>query len=307
VLAGLIDTDWELYTDTLVLWVQGWSAGAASSRVAKLFRESTTPDTLRLLRDSNANYDMEAALKGYITPTLLIFRPGARLFSEDRLREISSLIPHAEITFLEGDAYTWYLPEPEALARAIEAFTLDDKRLSHSDTSTGVFRTIMFTDMEESTSFTQKLGDAAAQDMIRKHNAIIRKAVAGRDGTEIKHTGDGIMASFPSTSGAVNAAIEIQRAFAADEQDSPVKVRIGINAGEPMAEKHPDGQGDLFGTAVIMAARIAAQANGGEILVSDVVRQLVAGKRFMFGDRGEQVLRGFDDPVRIFEVRWREE
>jgi class 3 adenylate cyclase len=83
--------------------------------------------------------------------------------------------------------------------------------------------------------------------------------------------------------------------------DRPVRVRIGLNAGEPIAEDD-----DLFGHAVIVAARIAAQANGGEILVSDVVRQLVAGKGFMFADRGEHGLKGFEDPVRVYEVRWGE-
>jgi class 3 adenylate cyclase len=74
---------------------------------------------------------------------------------------------------------------------------------------------------------------------------------------------------------------------------------MGLNAGEPIAEED-----DLFGTAVIMAARIAARAEGGEILVSDVLRQLVAGKGFLFSDRGETVMRGFEDPVRLYEVRW---
>jgi len=87
----------------------------------------------------------------------------------------------------------------------------------------------------------------------------------------------------------------------------PIRVRIGLNAGEPIAEDGPDGRGDLFGTAVIRAARIAALAQGGEILVANVVRELAEGKGFMFGDRGEVALRGFDDPVRVFEVRWTEE
>ena len=81
-------------------------------------------------------------------------------------------------------------------------------------------------------------------------------------------------------------------------------MRIGLNAGEPIAEDDPDGRGDLFGTAVIRAARIAALAQGGEILVANVVRELAEGKGFLFGDRGEAALRGFDDPVRLFEVRW---
>ncbi|MCH7616851.1 MAG: adenylate/guanylate cyclase domain-containing protein [Chloroflexi bacterium] len=81
-----------------------------------------------------------------------------------------------------------------------------------------------------------------------------------------------------------------------------MNVRIGLNAGEPIAEDE-----DLFGTAVNLAARIAAKAEGGEILVADVVRQLVAGKEFLFNDRGDTEMRGFEDPVRVYEVRWREE
>ncbi|MBE0610184.1 MAG: adenylate/guanylate cyclase domain-containing protein, partial [Dehalococcoidia bacterium] len=78
-------------------------------------------------------------------------------------------------------------------------------------------------------------------------------------------------------------------------------VRVGINAGEPIAEDD-----DLFGTAVIAAARIASMAAGGEILVANVVRELVAGKGFLFSDRGEQALRGLEDPVRLWDLRWQE-
>ncbi len=79
-------------------------------------------------------------------------------------------------------------------------------------------------------------------------------------------------------------------------------MRIGLNAGEPIAEDE-----DLYGTAVIMAARIAAKAAGGEILTSDTVRGLVAGKKFLFADRGEVALKGFDEPVRLYEVRWQDD
>jgi adenylate cyclase len=78
-------------------------------------------------------------------------------------------------------------------------------------------------------------------------------------------------------------------------------VRIGLNAGEPVAE-----EGDLFGTAVIEAARIAAAAKGGEILVSNVVRELAKGKEFVFADRGDVTLKGFEEPVRLYEVKWEE-
>jgi len=122
----------------------------------------------------------------------------------------------------------------------------------------------------------------------------------------VKTMGDGFMASFQSASQAIACAIAMQRSFAAhnDEQPAtPLRVRIGLNAGEPIAEDDAHGRGDLFGTAVNMAARIAAEAQGGEILVSDVVRQLVAGKGFAFDDRGEQALKGFEEPVRIWAVQ----
>jgi adenylate cyclase len=93
----------------------------------------------------------------------------------------------------------------------------------------------------------------------------------------------------------------MQRAFAADNEstEEPILVWAGLNAGEPIAEDE-----HLFGTAVIEAARIAAAAKGGEILVSNVARALAKGKQFLFSDGGEVALKGFDEPVRLCEVRW---
>ncbi len=95
----------------------------------------------------------------------------------------------------------------------------------------------------------------------------------------------------------------MQRAFTErnESAEEPIRVRIGLNAGEPIAEDD-----DLYGTAVNEAARITAAAKGGEILVSDVVRQLVKGKDFLFADIGERQLKGFDESVRLYEVRWEE-
>ena len=168
----------------------------------------------------------------------------------------------------------------------------------------GAFRTILFTDVEGSTALTQRLGDAGARGLLRQHERIVREALKSHGGVEVKTMGDGFMASFPSATRALECAIAMQRAFAEHNEsvEEPIRVRVGLNAGEPIAEDE-----DLFGTAVIAAARIAAQTEGGEVLASDVVRQLVAGKGFLFADRGEVALRGFEDPVRLFEVRWREE
>ena len=124
--------------------------------------------------------------------------------------------------------------------------------------------------------------------------------------------GDGFMASFSSATRALESAIAMQRAFAAHNEaaaarpstgsgraEEPILVRVGLNAGEPIAE-----EADLYGTAVNLAARICGHAEAGQILASDVVRQLVAGRDFQFTDRGEASLKGFDERVRLFEVRW---
>jgi adenylate cyclase len=132
----------------------------------------------------------------------------------------------------------------------------------------------------------------------------VRKALKAHGASELKTMGHGFMASFPSVTKALECSIAMQRALAAHNEsaEEPILVRVGMNAGEPIAEDE-----DLFGTAVMEAARIAAAAKGGEILVSSVVRELAKGKQFLFSDRGEVVLKGFDAPVRLYEVRWQEE
>ena len=104
---------------------------------------------------------------------------------------------------------------------------------------------------------------------------------------------------------ALDAAIAIQRGVAAHKEthpDSPLAVYIGLNSGEPIAEDD-----DLFGTSINLAARICDHAAAGQILVANVVRELSAGKQFLFSDLGETALRGFEDPVKLWEVRWREQ
>ena len=165
-------------------------------------------------------------------------------------------------------------------------------------------RTVLFTDMESSVEITQRLGDAGAMELLRTHNTIIRDALEAHHGREVKHTGDGIMASFTSASGAIESAIAIQKAFAIynrEQPDAPMRIRIGITAGEPVMEHE-----DLFGAAVQLARRICDCAAPTMILVANVVRELCIGKGLMFADSGETTLRGFEEPVRLYEVRWRD-
>ncbi|MGH8927539.1 MAG: nickel-binding protein [Acidimicrobiia bacterium] len=163
------------------------------------------------------------------------------------------------------------------------------------------FRVILFTDIEGSTALTERLGDSGAMEILRAHDDIIRQALRDGRGTQVKHTGDGVMASFTSAVRAVEAAIAIQRAFALQNQEAetPMRVRIGLSAGEPVEENK-----DLFGTAVQLAARVCASAGPAQILAPNVIRELCAGKGFLFTDQGEQALKGFEEPRRLYEVVW---
>jgi class 3 adenylate cyclase len=163
-------------------------------------------------------------------------------------------------------------------------------------------RTILFTDIVESTTLTQTLGDEAALALFDVHNTVVRNALTDQGGREVKHTGDGIMASFVSAAAAVKCAAQIQRDLAKhanNQRDRPLKVRIGAAAGEPVEQHH-----DLFGCTVQLAARLCSHASPEQILVSNVIAELCLGKGFSFQDVGEVVLKGFDRPVRAHAVAW---
>jgi class 3 adenylate cyclase len=164
------------------------------------------------------------------------------------------------------------------------------------------FRTVLFTDIHGSTALTQRLGDIGAMRVLRRHDDVVRNALRTSGGLEIKHTGDGIMASFSSVARAVECSIEIQRAIAdhvAERADEGLRVKIGLAAGEPVTEGD-----DLFGAAVQLAARLCDHADADGILVSAPVRDLCIGKNLGFVEHGELNLRGFDEPVRAYTVHW---
>jgi class 3 adenylate cyclase/tetratricopeptide (TPR) repeat protein len=176
--------------------------------------------------------------------------------------------------------------------------------LEQVGTSNRTLRTILVSDVVSSGDLIRRSGDARAHELIRIHNTFIRRALAAHNGMEIAHTGDGIEAAFSSASRAVECAIAIQKAFATHNrgnQAESMHVRIGINAGEPIPT-----EGRLFGTAVHAAFGICARAQPGEILVSEVVHQLVAGKGFGLVSRGRVELKGLGR-VRVHSVAWEED
>jgi class 3 adenylate cyclase len=303
-LIALRDKDWDIYTETVAHLLIGWSAGEAARRFAALMRESGAQGALRAALASVTEFDVTALLPRVRAPTLVLHRRQVPVPDLGVARALASQIPDARLALLEGTSIAFYLGDAEAVLQAIDDFLSEGEEPKTEVPVAGAFRTVLFTDVEDSTALTQRLGDAKAREVLREHERIVREALRAHGGAEVKALGDGFMASFSSATRALECAIAMQRAFAAHSESAkePIRVRVGLNAGEPIAEEK-----DLFGTAVNLAARIAAQAEGGEILASDVVRQLVAGKGFLFSDRGNVALRGFEDPVRLYEVRWEEE
>ena len=161
-------------------------------------------------------------------------------------------------------------------------------------------RTILFTDMVGSTN--EALGDDAGMALLGLHDAIVRDALAAAGGREVKHTGDGIMASFISAAAAIRCAAQIQRALAEHQRENSghsLKVKIGAAAGEPVERDN-----DLFGAAVQLAARLCSRALPQQILVSNVVAELCIGKGWAFDDLGDISIKGFIRPIRVHAVKW---
>ena len=174
----------------------------------------------------------------------------------------------------------------------------------HYGSVDSAFRVIMFTDLSDFTSTTVRLGDSAAMKLLRVHNGLIREALFQLEGREVKHTGDGIMASFDSVPNAARCASAIQNVFSAHNMSHPqsgMHVRIGLSAGEPVQE-----HGDLFGASVQLAARICSLAQPDQILLADIVCEHLVDSEFPITDLGEVLAKGFDVPTRIHALDWRQ-
>ncbi|HJW40581.1 MAG TPA: nickel-binding protein [Rhizomicrobium sp.] len=162
-------------------------------------------------------------------------------------------------------------------------------------------RTVLFTDIVGSTKMTQQLGDEMALTLLQIHDRLVRAALSETSGREVKHTGDGIMSVFHSAASAVRCAMSVQEGVARyrDEHvDRPLRVRVGLAAGEPI--EHHD---DFFGSTVQLAARLCARADPDQILMSNAVAELCVGKALPLMEVGHVELKGFDQPVHVHCIR----
>jgi adenylate cyclase len=219
-----------------------------------------------------------------------------------------------------GKKYEEYLLEPKYCdmfrsgAAAMERFN-EDEGMNTAATLVGALKAwntttdqanagkpmaVVFTDIVGSTRLTQEHGDAAMQNIIRAHNKIVRDELRNFAGVEVKHTGDGIMASFATVANSIGASLAMMKnidLFNSGDRDIVLKIRIGINAGSPIKE-----DGDLFGTTVQIASRLCDKAEDGGIAVSNLVRELSAGVAAEFQTLGEMDLKGINELVSVYRV-----
>lgn len=209
----------------------------------------------------------------------------------------SAMCVHREA---HGDVAADIIPVDLASVEAFLGRISDPASMTDVTERASAFRAVMFTDIVDSTGLTAMLGDVRAVELVRAHDSIVRRHLKSASGREIKHTGDGIMASFETVTSGIECARGIQRALDGFRlgSDAPLHVRIGIDAGEPLEDSN-----DLFGKTVQAAARLCASAEPNGIFVSEIVRkELPAGTGFR--DLGPTLLSGFSEPVAIYSVEW---
>jgi class 3 adenylate cyclase len=294
---GLIDKDWATYTETVAHILLGWAEGEPARRVAALIREAVTPDVLKALIAATLDFDVRRLLPDVKAPTLVLHRRQVPFLTVSAARGLASGIPDARLLLFEGESGVPSLGNTEAVVAAIDEFLSEGEETGPKTELPEGMAVILFADIVESTSLTEKLGDAAFREKARELDASLRAIIRECSGTPVegKLVGDGVLAVFTSARQAIECAL---RCNAASEPVG-LQLHIGIHAGDVIREGN-----NVFGGAVNIAARIAGASAPGEVLVSDTVRGLArTSAGVAFDDRGEHTLKGVGDPQRLFAVR----
>jgi class 3 adenylate cyclase/esterase/lipase len=299
-LRAIIKAEWGVASKLISDLFTGAGSIMNGEQFAEYQKISANHEDARKILDAAVGIDVRPLLSQITAPTLVIHHRDDRIIPIENGQEIAAGIKGARFLSFPG-AHIAPAADFASAFTAIFEFVGSgaQARPATASTSDVTFRAVLFTDLAGHTEMMSRLGDERGRAVLREHEAITRDVLKQHGGTEVKTMGDGFMASFGSVTRSVECAIALQRAFA-ERQGEPLAVRVGLNAGEPIEE-----DGDLFGATVIMASRIAAKAAPGEILVADTVRGLCSGKGFLFADRGDFVAKGFEEPVRVYEVSWR--
>jgi class 3 adenylate cyclase len=296
-LSALIDTNFELYLQAIVLADLGWDDGKV---IARDLARHVPRETLVAAYQATRELDVTDELAAVACPVLVINGRWQDRMPDEAVRRVAALVPDARLVELAYESpFIFHRHVAEHLG-IIAPF------LAEGDGPAGAVRApdvpegsvvILFTDIADSTALTERLGDAAFRERARDVDERVRAAIREHGGTPVegKVLGDGVMAVFTSAARAIEAALACDGA----SREGDLRLHLGIHAGDVVRE------GDnVYGGAVNIAARVAGLAAPGEVLVSGTVRDLArtsAGVRFE--DRGEQRLKGVADAVRVFAVR----
>ena len=281
--------------------------GSHETRVNRMKR-AISPEVLVALYRLAFEVDVSDVLSQVDVPTLVLHRRRSASVPFRLGRRLAAELPDARFVELSGKAHNLWEEDPDPALDAMGRFLGIDglaaaRRRATARTGSAATEsmTLMFTDMADSTHLTGRLGDEGGQALVRRHNDLVRHALRAFGGREVKHLGDGIMASFRSASAALDAAATIVRdaeeIARRDPAASALRIRIGLNAGEPIQEDD-----DLYGSVVQVASRTCAEAEPGQVLVTPVVRHLAEGKPFTFTRAGEHRLKGVDEPLPLWSL-----
>ena len=306
-LVSLVRAGWQLASQFIPLLIMPGTSPESQKHFFRALSESCTADTAAASLEACFDDDLSSVASQVQAETLVLHARDDTAAPFESGRKLAALLPNGRIVSLKRRVHAPYIGDTTEILDALGQF-LPARRVRRApktaEEAPSGLRTVLWTDLVAHTEMMQRLGDEQGRAVLREHERITREVLKAHGGIEVKTMGDGFMASFASVTKAVDCAIALQRAFAERNEAAaePLHVRAGLNAGEPIVE-----EGDLFGSTVILAARVAAQAGAGEILIPEPVRHLLAGKDFLFSDRGEVALKGFEDAVRLYDVRWREE
>ena len=253
-------------------------------------RLGASPSAAIALMRMNNEIDIRHVLSAIRVPTLVLHRTGDLRVNVEAGRYLGSNIPGARYIELPGADHVPWVGEVDRLADEIEEFLTGSLADVEPDR---VLATVLFTDIVDSTRRAVALGDRRWRSLLEQHDGIVRQELARYRGREIKTLGDGFLATFDGPARAVRCALSIAEAV----RSIGLEVRSGVHTGEIEVRGE-----DIGGVAVHIAARIAATANTGEVLVSSTVRDLAAGSNLSFCERGAQALKGLLEPVRLFSV-----
>lgn len=253
-------------------------------------RAGASPAAAAALGRANWEIDIRPLLGAIRTPTLVLSRRGDPIGPPAAARYMTELVPRARFVELEGDDHVMWLGDVESLCGEVEHFITGARP---GPPEPGAVTTILQCDIEGSTLLAHELADERWADLLARYGQVTEVAVAAQGGRVVDRTGDGLMATFPGPVAAIRAARRLQQEAA----DLGVRLRAGVHIGEVL-----ERNGSLRGIAVHMAARIMAEGAGGDVLVSDTVRDIAAGSGLRFVDQGFRKLKGIEEERRVFAV-----